>query len=350
MPRVLIVGPGAIGTYIAGLLAQSGQQIVLWARPRSAQILRTHGLRVEGLPRPIALAPDAFSVVTSPDEANAAGPYAATFLTVKAYHLPAVMEALRAVTVAFTPVVDLLNGVGSTEALRAAFGPGHVLPGTVTTPVRRVRAGYGVVESLRRGIGLATTHARAADIAAWFRRGGAKVQLYADGRALKWSKLLANLLGNATSAILDMRPAQIYAHPGLFQLERAQVREALAVIRGLGLPLVDLPGVPTRALAWGMRALPSWMARPILARAIGGGRGEKWPSIHQDLHAGRTQTEVDVLNGAVVRHAALLDIPAVTNQLLTDLVHDLAQGRRDPNEFRGRPQALLRLWEAARAR
>ncbi|NPA06741.1 MAG: ketopantoate reductase family protein [Chloroflexi bacterium] len=348
MSRVLVIGPGAIGTYIAGLLTRAGHSVVLWAREGSAAILREHGIHLEGLPEPIHLAPEAIQVVTTPQAAREHGPYQATFLTVKAYHLPPVLEALRELGPGITPVVDLLNGVGSTEALQQVLGAEHVIPGTVTTPVRRVRAGHAVVESLRRGIGLARTHPRAAAIATWFRAAGARVQTYADGRALKWSKLIANLLGNATSAILDMRPQAIYAHPGLYRLERAQVLEAARVIRGLGLPLVDLPGVPVRLLVAGMRWLPGPVVRPILARKIGGGRGEKWPSIHQDVHAGRLHTEVDVLNGAVVRHGRALGLPTPTNQLLTELVHDLVQGRRSLDAFRRRPEALLALWEARR--
>jgi len=48
---------------------------------------------------------------------------------------------------------------------------------------------------------------------------------------MKWSKMLTNLPANATAAILDMTPAEVFSHPSLFQLEMRMLREALAVMR-----------------------------------------------------------------------------------------------------------------------
>ena len=68
---------------------------------------------------------------------------------------------------------------------------------------------------------------------------------------MKWSKMLTNLPANATSAILDMTAAEVFAHPGLFRLEMRMLRETLAVMRASRIRVVDLPGVPVRALALG---------------------------------------------------------------------------------------------------
>ena len=64
--------------------------------------------------------------------------------------------------------------------------------------------------------------------------------------------------------------------------------EALAVMAAQGIRPVNLPEMPVRALALALR-LPSFLARPVLKKVVGGGRGGKMPSFHIDLHAGRTQ-------------------------------------------------------------
>jgi len=342
----LIVGPGAIGTYIGGHLALAGRRVVFWARAGSGARLRTRGLIIRsatGPPRRVP--PDALGVVTSAEEALRAGPYRAAFLTVKTYHLADVLPALRRAANAWPVLVDLLNGVGSTERLRSVLGPDAVLPGTVTTAVER-RGPGDITVARPRGLGL-TRHPATEALAATLEGAGLTVRLYPDGRALKWTKLLTNLLGNATSAILDWPPSRIYAHPGLFALERAQLREALAVMDALGLEVVALPGTPSRALAWGARHVPSWLLRPILRYKVGRGRGAKMPSLHQDVHQGKRQTEIDALHGAVARTARDLGLPAPTNALLAGLVRGLSQGDISPETFRHNPAALLTRWRAA---
>jgi 2-dehydropantoate 2-reductase len=163
---------------------------------------------------------------------------------------------------------------------------------------------------------------------------------------MKWSKLFTNLVGNAASAILDLPVADIFAHPRLYALEAAALRECLAVMLALSHPVVDLPGVPVRLLAWAVQRLPAALARPLLRRAVGAGRGGKMPSLHVDLHGGRGRTEVEWLNGAVARHAAAHALPAPVNQLLCDTVVALASGRLDPAAFRRNPSALLTLLPA----
>ena len=349
MPRAayLVIGPGAIGTYVGGHLALAGRRVVFWARPSSAATLRAHGLRLRVAGEAWrTVPPERLGVVTTPDEALQAGPYAAAFLAVKTYHLPDLLPALRRAAAAWPVLVDLLNGVGSTETLQAALGAERVLAGTVTSPVTRHAAGHITVER-HRGLGLAQ-HPASGEVVAALRAAGLPVRVYADAASLKWSKLLTNLLGNATAALLDWPPARIYAHRGLFALEHAQLVEALAVMDALGLPVVALPGVPSRALAWGARHLPPWLLQPVLVYKVGRGRGQKMPSLHRDVHAGHGQTEIAALHGAVARTAARLGLAAPTNALLADLVQRMAQGDLPPDALRHNPAALLARWHAAR--
>ena len=102
----------------------------------------------------------------------------------------------------------------------------------------------------------------------------------------------------------DLRVADLFADPRLYAVEVEVLRECLRVMRALRLRPVDLPGTPVRALALAAERLPRFVAQPALTKALGSGRGDKMPSFHIDLHSGRGRSEVEYLNGAVVRHGA----------------------------------------------
>ena len=157
---------------------------------------------------------------------------------------------------------------------------------------------------------------------------------------MKWSKLLTNLIGNATSALLDWPVARIYQHGGVYSIERRMLREALAVMRALGLPVVDLPGVRVRLIP-PVLALPAWLGRPLLGRAAGGGRGAKMPSFHVDVFSGKPLTEVAWLNGAVARSAARVKLQAPVNVALTTALNAATAGQSFALAFRNDPQGLL---------
>jgi 2-dehydropantoate 2-reductase len=105
--------------------------------------------------------------------------------------------------------------------------------------------------------------------------------------------------------------------------------------------VVDLPGTPVRALALGIR-LPAWLSNPLIKRAVGRGRGDKMPSFHIDLHSRTGKSEVDYLNGAVVRHAERLGMAAPVNRLLTDTLLALTQGSLSLDEYSHQPEKLLK--------
>jgi 2-dehydropantoate 2-reductase len=159
---------------------------------------------------------------------------------------------------------------------------------------------------------------------------------------MKWSKMLTNLLANATSAILDMTPAEIFAHPEIYKLEVQQLREALRVMAAQNINVVDLPGTPVRALAFAVRYLPPGVSRMLLRNAVGSGRGGKMPSFHIDLNSGRGQTEVDALNGAVVRFGERLGVETPVNHLLNLTLRELAGGEIPRNTYKHDPDKLLR--------
>jgi 2-dehydropantoate 2-reductase len=119
------------------------------------------------------------------------------------------------------------------------------------------------------------------------------------------------------------------------------LKETLAVMKKMGIQVVDLPGTPVRALPWIINILPTFLAQRILEPQIKSGRGDKMPSLHIDLAAGKKQSEVVYLNGAVVRQGRKLGVPTPVNFLLTDTLHKIFQKVLLWDDFRGKPAALL---------
>ncbi len=335
--RILVIGAGAIGVYLGGSLLVAGHTVTFLARLATAETLRANGIRIG----PTSLHP---AVAASPAEAFAQLPEVIIF-ALKAYDTANALAELRAVTAAPPPLLCVQNGVDNEAEMASVFGVERVISGTVTTAVSRSGPGQIVVER-ERGVGLALGHPLSGKIVEALRGANLRVRVYHQAGPMKWSKLLTNLTGNATSAILNMSVAELFANPHTFQLEIAMLREGLAVMRALKYQVVDLPKTPVRALAFAAENLPWPIAQRVLQRAVSAGRGGKMPSFHTDLHGGRGQTEVRWLNGAVAAYGAQLGVPTPVNRLLTETLDRLSAGRLSKESFHRQPEALLRLINA----
>jgi 2-dehydropantoate 2-reductase len=336
--RFLIFGAGAIGTYIGGSLALAGEDVVFLERPEAAAALPPGGLLIDfgektgRLEKPV--------IATDIREALSGAAFDAAVLAVKSFDTSGVIEQIAPVCGQMPPVLCLQNGVENEAALAAALGADRVIAGSVTTAIGRPGPGAVRVERLR-GVGVAGGHAVSRCLAAALDAAGLRAREYPDGRSMKWSKMLTNLIANASAAILDLTPAEILADPRLFRLEIEQLRETLRVMDRLGVGVTDLPGTPVRLLALAARHLPLAIAQPLLRRALGQGRGAKMPSFYIDLHAGRQQSEVDFLNGAVVRFGQQVGAPAPVNRALNETLLALAAGQLPMDTYSHQPAKWL---------
>jgi 2-dehydropantoate 2-reductase len=338
--RFLFLGAGAIGTYVGGSLAAAGHRVTYSEQPQAAAIIAEQGLRLTRNGRTSAVRD--LAVFGSAGEALAAGPYDVAVFALKSFDTIPALDGLLATGVDLPPILSLQNGVDNEPAIAARLGPDRVITGTVTTAVGKPGIGQ-VIEEKRRGIGIALDHPLGVPLVEALNDADLHGVGYPQARPMKWSKLLTNLTGNATSAILDEPVSALFADRRLYDVEIAVLRECLAVMDALGFPPVDLPGTPVRALALAARRLPRWIAQPALTRALGGGRGDKMPSFHIDLHSGRGQTEVRFLNGAVVRYGHQAGVPTPVNDVLTTTLEALSSGAESVETYRHHPDALLAL-------
>jgi len=341
--RLLIFGAGAIGSYIGGGLLATNHKIVFLEHPTPAEKLRQQGLTWSN--ETVSHHFSNLLVVENLQDALAQGPFDAAIFALKAYDTSSAIENLRAFKAQLPPMICFQNGVENENTLRQIYPSQEVIAGVITSAIGRLDIGNILVEK-ERGIGIADTHPVSQKISSALAEAGFNLRLYADERSLKWSKLITNLLANASCAILDMSPAQVLAHPGLYRLEIEQLRETLRVMKALKIKIVNLPAVPVHALVAAVQFLHPSLSQPLLSRIAGSGRGGKMPSFHIDLFSKKGKSEVDYLNGAVIRFGKQVSIPTPVNTLLNNTLLGITNGEIEPNEFIHKPEALLNIWRS----
>lgn len=351
--RFLILGAGAVGAWIGANLVMTRQAVTFVGRPAFVQSACTRGIHVT-LPRGETWRLRDVDVATSLTEAlqRSSLTYDAVLLCMKAYALEQAIDELRGCESRLSSAlfVTLQNGVGNEEKLAAAFGAQRTLAATLTSPISVEGPAAVRLERIGGGVGLAALSSECAwqPLALALSRAPLlNLRTYADWRAMKWSKLLLNMMGNATSALLGVPVAEIYGDRQLFALEMRMLREALAVMEAHVPPIatVNLPGHPARFLAFALKLLPDTALQILLSRRVARGRGDKYPSLYYDVVNRSGRSEVGVLNGAVAEAGRRLGVPTPVNAALAEMVQRAVQpdAPLSPQAVRRALEQLARL-------
>lgn len=341
--KILIYGAGAVGSFIGARLVHQGHDVTLVTRIVAAEAIAKNGLRVSQPSGPdLLVRPHTVTSLRQAflDDQN----YELIILAVKSYDVDEALNPLIAFGARpYPPLLTLQNGIGIEELIIEALETNRVIAGSLTTPVSRLTPDHIRVEHADRGLALAST-AKEQDVTPWvklFSEAGIPCQRLRNYRSMKWSKALLNMIGNASSAIINRHPGAIYSYGPTFALEMEMLAEALRVMKRLKINVVDLPGTPTTRLAFAVRRLPKALVKPILSRIVSEGRGEKMPSFHVDLSNARSESEVRFHNGAIAEAAQQVGLPAPVNRALSDILQKLARQELDWKVFDGNPQRLL---------
>ena len=348
--KLLVAAAGAVGSLVGGLLAHRGWSVTMVARGEHGRVTAAEGLKIEHHWKDATWWQDVRPlVVTDVASAGEHGPFDATLIAVKSYHTVQIAAELAALSelTSIGQLVCMQNGVGNEERLGAAHPAWRIIPATLTMPAWLPTPGT-VATTDKGGIGFGFDGDDAAarelilELAGALADGGKLVRLYPNqAEAMKWSKLLLNQLGAATSALLEWPPERVFADRRLFELELAAWRETLAVMRAKGIVPVGLPGYPVPLLAALVGRLPDGLLFPILRRRLATGRGTRLPGVATDLAAGRRDSEIVVLNGAVADAGRATGVPTPVSRALTGLVLAAARGELDRHELAGKPDALI---------
>ncbi len=339
--KILCFGAGAIGSYVGGSLAIHGHEVHFLDRPEAIEKIKQLGIHLVLPEGSFQLTPK--YLCSSLDEAILGNQFDFSIVAVKSFDTETLIETWSEKREFLPPVLCLQNGVENEIKISSLIGADKTISGTVTTAIGRIENGI-VVERLR-GIGVENKNALTEEIITIMNAAGLNAVGFKDAKSMKWSKLLTNLTTNASSAILGMTPAEILSDSELFKLEIEQLRETIRVMRAHGISVIDIPGTPVKLFATIVEKFPLWTSKLILKKSITGGRGGKMPSFYLDLKSNRKKSEVDYLNGAVVRFGKDVNIPAPVNEELTEVLTQLTLGDIPQMEFDHRPDKYKEMFK-----
>ena len=301
--RVAVMGAGAVGGYLGGLLARAGNAVTLIARGEHLRVIQTNGLRVRSQEVDFVVPVEAI------DRTDSVGPVDLVLFTVKTYHNEEAIPLMRPLMGDGTTVLSLQNGAESWEQLQISLGTGCVLPGAIYLEVKVEAPGIvrqqGSVYRMVFGEVDGSESARCRAIAEMFRAAGMPTEVATDVLKVLWTKWLfiSTLAGVTTASRSGL--AELLAVPASRDLVVQVMREIEAVGRKRGINLDE--DVVEQTLRY-----METQARFLKA------------SMHTDLENGRP-LELEALNGAVVRIGRELGVPTPANEVIYGLLktHEL---------------------------
>ena len=312
--KMVIVGPGAIGCLFAVRMQAAGETVTLLDKDEArATELTARGLRIEepGSPEP------ACQTVHVPVQFDAQRLRTATgfpsfvVLCVKAYDTATAVRHALPLVGPKTALVSLQNGMGNVEEIQNVVGTDRIL--CAVTGHGATHVGIGTIRHAGSGI---TTVAAVSpgydDQAAHFvdnlQRAGFEAHLLDDCKRMLWSKLIVNAAINPVTALHNIPNGDLLRRPELLETALAAAREADAVARAAGVrPRLDNPDEEIRRICERTR--------------------DNVSSMLQDVRRGR-QTEIDSINGFIVRQANAYGIDVPVNQQLWKAVESRTQSQK----------------------
>lgn len=324
--KIGVLGAGSIGGYVGGRLAAKGADVVFVARPRVKEELERFGIHaVDAAASGGTTLTVAASEVRCVLEASALADRDVVLVCVKSGQtaeagdeLARVLPPARRVL-----VVSMQNGVRNADVLRERLAGHEVLGGIVGFNV--VSKGEGVFRRATTGplAFEASSDARLGGLVRALDDAGFETEVAADIRGKQWSKLIMNL-NNAVSALTDAPTQALLFEPGYRRILAALMDEALAVLKAANVRPARLGPMPARLFPVVLR-LPGPLLR-LVARMQIAIDPEARSSMWEDLTRGRA-TEVDHLNGEIVRLAASAGTRAPLNARIVELVHEAEEAR-----------------------
>ena len=305
--KIGILGAGALGCAMGGVLTEAGHEV--WLINRNAvqvDAMNSRGLvlRTDGVDRTVPVR------ATTTAQGVEGGVVDLVLVLVKSFHTAQAMQAATSLLGPDTVVLSLQNGLGHEDILADIVGRERLLAGKTYVGGTQLAPGHVIAGTHNRLTligeldgGLSERVQRIAEI---FNNAGLDTTVSANIMGVLWDKLLVNVATGALSGITRLPYGPLYQVPELEACAVAAVREAMAVARASGIQLS--------------------MAEPINAwRLAGAGLPPEFkPSMLQSLEKGFI-TEIDYINGAVVRQGAKVGVPTPVNQTLVACIKGIEQ-------------------------
>jgi 2-dehydropantoate 2-reductase len=300
--RIVMVGAGALGGLVGAQLTEGGEDVILLDMDQGrADLLNSEGLCIaeEGKGERCVRVRVVTSVVgLSPPDL--------VCISVKSYQTENAVKRVAPIVGPNTFVLSMQNGIGNAEAIARLLGPKKVLSGIIYhssqhTGPNRLRYRVGIKPILIAPFEGEVTP-EILSIGETFKKAGLDTNILENIDHVIWQKLLHNAVVNPVSALTGLTCNGLLADPDMQMFMRELCMEMIAVMRARGIPIQDEED-PYRPVIGSQKAL-----------------GENRPTMWQDLSRGLL-TEIDAMNGAVVREAERLGLKAPLNWTLVRMIH-----------------------------
>lgn len=288
--KIAVMGAGAVGCYYGGMLARAGHDVVLIARPQHVEAIQRDGLRLD------TKSFDEYVRLDASSEAGAAKNADVVLFCVKSTDTDSAALALKPYLHERTLVLSLQNGVENAERLR------ELLPQEVAAAVVYVAAemaGPGHIRHHGRGELVIEPSSMSEEVARTLAAASVPTEISDNVRGALWAKLVLNCAYNALSAITQTPYGRLVQGEGVTRAMRDVVDECLAVAKADG---VTIPGDVDAAVRGIAETMPN-----------------QYSSTAQDMARGK-RSEIDHLNGLIVRRGEASGIPTPANRMLHVLV------------------------------
>lgn len=319
--KIAILGAGLIGSYLGGLLIAAGGEIVLIGRPRIAEIIAKYGLNLSDLQGHCRIvAPDEIIFSQNPASLSDAD---LILVTVKSADTEEAANLIATNAHQSSLIVNFQNGMGNQETLQRVLPGFTVIAGIV--PFNVVQMPEGRFHRGTEGELMIEAHPA---IEVWkklFQNAGLPLQEHHNFRELQWTKLLFNL-NNSINALSGLPLVEELSQRAYRHCLAALTAEAIAILRAANIHPAKIGKIPPQWLPFLLR-LPDFIFSRIgaaMLRVNPEARSSMW----EDIRAKRL-TEVEFLNGAIVKLAISLGRDAPLKRRVIDLIHDLEAEKRE---------------------
>ncbi len=293
--KVAVMGAGAVGCYYGAMLARAGHDVVLIARAQHVDAIASSGLRLQ-----TARFDEHVHLAASLEPSAVHGADVVLFC-VKSTDTASAGALIQPFLKPGALVLCLQNGVDNADRLRTVLPQHDVAAAVVYVATEMVGPGH-VKHNGRGELVLAASTSAAISSDAFAKAlvaSGVPAEISGNVRGALWAKLTLNCAYNAVSAITQLPYGKTTPGVGIKEVTRDLVAECLAVAAAEG---VDIPGDMDAAV-----------------RKIAETMQSQYSSTAQDLARGK-QTEIDYLNGFIVRRGEALGIATPVNRVMWALV------------------------------
>ena len=302
MDRIAIIGPGAMGMLFSYYLKPVCSELFLIDYlDERAKLMNEKGIRVE-MKNQVKIVK--VKATAHPSEIGIVN---LVLICVKAYSTSEALKRANSIVGKDTLVLTLQNGLGNLEAIMALVQKEQVLGGTTSMGANVIETGFvrfaGSGETVLGQLDSGTE--KAEKLAELFRKAGLEVKTTEKLESAVWSKVLVNVGINALTALLGVRNGRLLNYESSRRLLAEAVKEAEAVAKAKGIEL-------------------NYANALERVEEVARKTSENISSMLQDIRAKR-RTEIDAINGAIVREAERIGIKARVNEVLTHLVKALEQ-------------------------